>query len=66
MFCFFFVIVERSMEINLNEEFGNEFQLHDQFDEIDLYRLFEDVYRDNERVEDDVGIRERSWDMIGI
>ena len=47
------------MDIDLNDYNGEE------VDEINLYRLFEDVHRANEAIDDDIGMRELTfeWDL---
>ncbi|KAF3333435.1 hypothetical protein FCM35_KLT01126 [Carex littledalei] len=57
------------MDIDLNESFGDELCIQyngDALDEVNLYRLYEDLHRANEAISDDVGIREFDWDLNTI
>jgi hypothetical protein len=49
------------MDIDLNRVCGQDDDV--EIDEVNLYRYFEDVYRANERISDDVGMREISNDL---
>lgn len=57
------------MDIDLNEFFGDELCIQyngDEVDEVNLYRFYEDLHRENDVISDDVGIREFDWDLNTI